>query len=1174
MSTSSQWLNYYAASFTDGDIFDVQPKDWEGGFFFDTIEELEDSTKLVTIFRDLNKRRASKVSEEHEEGTIPYINIFISPFFISRQVERGKRVNTQRTFPYWIPAKLTANGFLLPPESQSIPWILRTSLEPILLGKNEIPTIGHVNDVTQELNIFNFEYNTWTEYWNSCEKFFEKLTKYGFNSYTLDDAIVTQNPCLIADKSNTITSHILNIYTDLKARNKYPNLLREVLSNQWRTQLDIVPSEKLFLTIGHYGQYNNKFPLSFSQRQSLLSFVLEQQTNPNNVLAVNGPPGTGKTTLIQSIIANEMVVAAIKGKEPVKIVASSANNQAITNILESFKNSDGLERWIPNLSSLGTYLTSNKEDEGYQIISTGFKGLEGFYFEELESEDVSIVSIKEFYLKKYKKFVAKDERLSIKDIVKSLHQKLIAKTSEIEFFLNTLREAAELEQIFFSFSELENRAQELEQLNDESVIAEEKIAEFIQYKTEEFEPFFQKNKLSFFGKLSSATQKSYQNKVALFLATSPYAELRNLESQDSAEEILVEIIQKLRDEADRLKQLIKYKELIFQKIKAIRTQKENVQKKLSEIWNDFLGKQPSNIQKIHNSNFEAASDQERVNIILDLTLRYECFELAVHYWEARWILTQDENELTNTRGEKSRIDVFRRMSYLTPLFVSTLYSLPSFCMSSFKDDDIWRQKPIYELFDILVVDEAGQVAPEIGIPSLGFAKRALVVGDVYQIEPVWRISHPRVDNGNLLEAGLLANHSFDELDEKGILATSGSLMEVAQNASTYRVNENIGGTMLTEHRRCVNQLVEYCNRYVYNGLLNPMVGDLEYNTFISGNEKLSIAPFGYINVRGYSEKYSGSIRNKEEAIAVAKWIKRYESHIVNFYSEKYKKKITIKDCIAVVTPFAAQRISILRELQKLGLEEGIVVGTVHALQGAEIPMVVFSPTYGVNHGNNPLFFDNGYNMFNVALTRAKDHFIVIGNISLFQPLAIKKPSGGLSEFLFSSPFSELPSSYLLEDIEIPSAYRVDTLERHQLCLASAFVKAKRRIIIVSPFISIYALKADDLLPKIEECVAKNIEVIIYTDNCLDMINGQLKPSSRQGREALEAAGAELRILNGIHSKSLVIDEDVLIEGSFNWLSAVRDKTNIHFRYEVSQIVMKDEAKRQIVRLLKELESVE
>lgn len=1172
METSSQWLNYYAASLTDGDIFDVQPKDWEAGFFFENIEELDNSTKLSKIFQDLTKRKINRGANESDEEALPYINVFISPFFISRQVERGKGVNTSRTFPYWIPAKLNANGLLLPPDSQALPWVLRTSLDPVLLGRNEIPTIGHVNDVTQALNTFNFEYETWAEYWKSCEKFFEKLTKYNFKSYNLEDAIITPNPCLIAGKASNIASHILSTYTNLKSQKKLPNLLKEVLSNQWRPQIDIVSSEKLFLTNGHYGQYNNNFPLSFSQRQSLLSFVVGQEDNPNNVLAVNGPPGTGKTTLLQSVIANEMVIAAIKGDKPAKIVASSANNQAITNILESFKNSDNLERWIPNISSLGTYLTSNKEDEGYQIISTGFKGLEGYYFEDLESEDVKVATIKDFYLYKYKRFSGINQRLSFREIVESLHKQLVSKTTEIDTFLNTFSDANKLEELHFSFSELETKKQELENLQNEFKLAEHEVAKFMNYKNDEFEVFFQANKLSFFSKLSSSAQKSYQNKVALFLATSPYDELRNLDNQDVAEKALIGIIQKLRDESNRLKKLIESKEEVIKKVALAQNKKEETQTKLNTIWQEFLNKQPSKVQEIHKANYELVSEEERANIILDLTLRYECFELAVHYWEARWIQTQEKSQLTNTKGKKSRVDVFERMSCLTPLFVATFHSLPSFCMSSFKSDNIWLQKPIYELFDILIVDEAGQVAPEIGVASLGFAKRALIVGDVYQIEPVWRITYPRVDSGNLEEVKLLKEHSFDELDAKGILASSGSFMGLAQNASNYRVSESLGGTMLTEHRRCVNQLVEYCNRYIYGGLLNPMVGDLEYNTFISENDKLSIAPFGYINIRGYSEKHSGSVRNKAEAIAVAKWIKKYEKHIVNFYNKK-NKPLTIKDCIAVVTPFSAQRTTIERELRRLGLEDGIIVGTVHALQGAEIPMVIFSPTYGINHGNSPLFFDNGYNMFNVALTRAKHHFIVIGNMRLFQPMAVKKPSGGLAEFLFSNPQNELPSSYLLEDIKIPSEYRVDTLERHQLCLASAFVKAKRKVVIVSPFISIHALNADKLLPMIEECVSKNIEVVIYTDNCLDLVNGQLKPSSKQGRDALIEAGADLRILNGIHNKALVIDENVLIEGSFNWLSAVRDKNNIHFRYEVSQIIMNDEAKRQIVQLLKELEDV-
>ena len=81
METSSQWLNYYAVSLTDGDIFDVQPKDWEAGFFFENIGELDDSTKLAKIFQDLNKRRTTRATNESDEDTLPYINIFISVIY-------------------------------------------------------------------------------------------------------------------------------------------------------------------------------------------------------------------------------------------------------------------------------------------------------------------------------------------------------------------------------------------------------------------------------------------------------------------------------------------------------------------------------------------------------------------------------------------------------------------------------------------------------------------------------------------------------------------------------------------------------------------------------------------------------------------------------------------------------------------------------------------------------------------------------------------------------------------------------------------------------------------------------------------------------------------------------------------------------------------------------------
>jgi hypothetical protein len=75
------------------------------------------------------------------------------------------------------------------------------------------------------------------------------------------------------------------------------------------------------------------------------------------------PPGTGKTTLIQSVIADGLIKAALGGGDPQITMASSTNNQAITNIIDSFKQPQtdaSLEnRWLPQVNSFALYLVSN-----------------------------------------------------------------------------------------------------------------------------------------------------------------------------------------------------------------------------------------------------------------------------------------------------------------------------------------------------------------------------------------------------------------------------------------------------------------------------------------------------------------------------------------------------------------------------------------------------------------------------------------------------------------------------------------------------------------------------------------------------------------------------------------------------------------------------------------------
>jgi superfamily I DNA and/or RNA helicase len=75
------------------------------------------------------------------------------------------------------------------------------------------------------------------------------------------------------------------------------------------------------------------------------------------------------------------------------------------------------------------------------------------------------------------------------------------------------------------------------------------------------------------------------------------------------------------------------------------------------------------------------------------------------------------------------------------------------------------------------------------------------------------------------------------------------------------------------------------------------------------------------------------------------------------------------------------------------------IGTVHALQGTERPIILFSMVYGKGDSAT-MFFDrdNKPNMLNVAVSRAQDTFIVFANTAILNKKA-KTPSGILANHL-------------------------------------------------------------------------------------------------------------------------------------------------------------------------------
>jgi hypothetical protein len=116
---------------------------------------------------------------------------------------------------------------------------------------------------------------------------------------------------------------------------------------------------------------------------------------------------------------------------------------------------------------------------------------------------------------------------------------------------------------------------------------------------------------------------------------------------------------------------------------------------------------------------------------LDIGPRFRAFKLATHYWEARYLLELQTHfrkfpTLDNSKSPVKLQALYARLSKLHPCFVTTLHTLPDRFIGYPNQTDA---QALFGLIDLLIVDEAGQVSPEICVPSFALAKRALVVMD-------------------------------------------------------------------------------------------------------------------------------------------------------------------------------------------------------------------------------------------------------------------------------------------------------------------------------------------------------------------------------------------------------------------------------------------------------------
>ena len=1144
-------IRYWRNSLSDEQMMGISPKEMKKGKKV-KLSQLESGQLSTDLFVDFFHKAEQKAREKqkkeakfgirgqynkanHKEYLIKKMDFYIAPHTARKSYEHGTRkgVNTPpiEVFPLWMVCTLSRDGTLSASEELTFPWVERKCLTPSenIKGGLGYPIIGDISTLDQfytrnPLGITPEEIeSSWPKLFSYAQKLFRafanpsadifrnqdfELLEYG---YILPaDNLINANKSLISLYDQYLTSHA----------GKIPSILQQLCSFEDNEYSDDLSNHELLLrNKTHLGQMHKIFPLSERQRISLSYMSVKEN---NDIFTVNGPPGTGKTDMLSSIIASFWIESAINEKFPQLLVASSTNNTAVTNILTRLIVNDkcSVEHWIPDFSSFGMYLTANykgaeAEKEGYVYRTKngggiGKKPIDSIYSLEYRHKAIDC------FLANYNRYFNRNDS-SIKDASQFLHNKLVEKQTLLEKTIDAIHDLVDICNDIFS---AHKSVTALFDLYNKLVAKKNKL---IKNKKDLRElyihwlPFkLKKLKLSsVFGRIP-IVKNIYLDKTNYFLLNYHNVFPEPVKS-------ITEVGRIIDRENEKIKISMNEIEAKIKKIQPVKDKYENLNAQRETLENQ-LGFQ------LNLENDLGFIDTNSVLAQLDQSVRYTLFFLATHYWEARWI--QESEQLDALKYNLAdRKKYWQIQAMLTPCFITTLHSGPSFFQ--YRAPSQKFEYPT-NFIDLLIIDEAGQVMPSVAAANISLAKKVLLIGDSAQIEPVFKLPMS-IDFANCKKHGICKTESeYETLQNQGVLCSGdsfschayGNLIILGQRKSKFYLKDyHLPGMFLREHRRCAKEIISYCNELCYHNKLLPLTEE----------QACPFPTMGYAHIKGEESEYGKSRRNVMEAEAIVAWIKKNQSKILSTVG-----KDKLSDCIGIITPFKPQSQLIEALLKQKGL---IIekVGTVHALQGAEKPLIIFSPVYTTDSKSNRYFFDRSPNMLNVAVSRAKLSFIVFGDMGIFDAKRGDFPSSLLAKYLFSDSQNEIVDIiqpkymsmlYCGDNIE-----QISTLEQHRAILRDAFKITEKALHIVSPFLTTNAIESDAIAELIQQYVPK-ISINIYSDPSLN--SDRKRQNYEESITILKKAGANVYCVNRVHSKLIIIDNHVIIEGSFNWLSASRN----------------------------------
>ena len=776
-----------------------------------------------------------------------------------------------------------------------------------------------------------------------------------------------------------------------------------------------------------FGRWPSKFNLSFMQ-QIAVNIAKE---NPKDIFSVNGPPGTGKTTLLKDIIANNIVERAAKfcesnhvndifkkvmGRDGTSfyytipsdiavygMLVLSSNNKAVENITLELPNISSVEEgtngstlFNPDSSEQLVDLSCFVEDKKYQFVKSN-----EVYFTFLadrlaeSNEQWGLISARLGKKSNINKFMPALDVLSsdMSSIMRIPDAQVAFESAKKQFqaqyklvetlftYVTTYEENTQLIQALkLKTNQLKEDILSINEQLSQYDTLDDDLLQLIEHKNSiESKLIEYNNQRSIFDKLWSATNwsilKAMGNPTLLSVIEEETTKLQTVKDQLTELHQLVNERESIIKRKDGL--LFNIKELDTTVLEAEETQQETLGK-LKTTSKDTIHCFDDIASKLMSSDADRAEAHTAFLYVCNYLnesrerLLYDALQVqkTIVMSDAFRNNMQLLSKYWGSLNEKKNLQKNFDLDVIFPTLLNSLMIAVPVISSTFAAVERFLINCKSESsLGTIIIDEAGQASPHMLVGALFRAQKAIVVGDPKQIEPVQTVQDLFVER---IGGEGIGKYRNKELSVQSLADAQNPFAGIIKNLDG---SESWVGCPLVVHRRCKDPMFTVSNELSYGGfMINKTM-----------NPKEPIDPCKESCWITYDASNIESSTGKERYIQV-------QGEIAFELIQKLRARNTKFKDIFIITPFTTVSYGFKKYMESISddivnwtkednkkawLEDNI--GTVHTFQGKEAKVVIYMlGCQSDGSANGAIKWVNANNV-NVAFTRAKEYVYVIGD---------------------------------------------------------------------------------------------------------------------------------------------------------------------------------------------------